>query len=773
VNDFKPIVPPASDEGIDFNKLSAVIRNNALLVILIIIITNSAAYLYIRYTKDVYESVSEIKLDIKKEATDFGFRDFTQDQDFKLVSGEIENIQSKLFLSQVIDSLNLHVTYFSIGKVLNFELYQNAPFKVEYSDIRNDYYNISFFIEPLSQNQFRLNVPSKELTVTGIFGRPLRLEGVSLLISRNPLSPFDNEIRYSFVINSKKNLLDYLQRNLDVAPLNLSANTIRVAFKDFNPVKAKDLVDGIDSLYLLYSNEQKNRANKQKIDWLSNELKQIEGRMESFENYFEDFTLKNRTSDLSADMRLTIEKINKIDSQRYEASRRLQNINELLDIFQKPELNLSLAGFNSLPAAMQPDVMKLQDLISEVDKLNLSYNENTYAYQQRMKDISATRKKISAQLKDYQTSWQQKLQELGKQKSRLESGFMNMPDQNTEFSKNERFYKLYEEFYLTLMQSKSEFEIAQAGSTPDFKILSTATLPEKPIEPKRKIVYGIGFTAGVMISLFMIGVLYVVNNKITNLQEIERLEQIPVLGSVPDIRKVSRESAFYVQENPRSMVSESIRTLRTNLDFFNTEGRLKVIAISSSISGEGKSFIARNLGAMMAMSKKKVLLVDLDMRKSKKILASSDPSKGMSTILIRKHAWQECVNATPVENLDFISSGPQPPNPAELMLNGDFHGFVEDVRKHYDYIILDTPPVGLVTDGVMAMKQADLSVYVFRVNYSKKDFINTLHRLINLNKFSRVTTVVNALPVPLDAYGYGYYDEKHTRSLKSLFKRGD
>jgi tyrosine-protein kinase Etk/Wzc len=221
------------------------------------------------------------------------------------------------------------------------------------------------------------------------------------------------------------------------------------------------------------------------------------------------------------------------------------------------------------------------------------------------------------------------------------------------------------------------------------------------------------------------------------------------------------------------MVSEAIRTMRTNLDFFNIQSSKRVIAVSSTVSGEGKSFVAMNLAGIIALSKKKVILVDLDMRKSKSNdhLHVADTSKGVSTILIRRNNWQECVSKTAVEYFDYLPAGPHPPNPAELLLNGEFTELLESLRKNYDYILLDTPPVGLVTDGIMAMKHADLSIYIFRANYSRSDFLLNLQRIININKFTNITMVLNALPSKGEhKYGYGYYSESESgTSWKQLF----
>jgi capsular exopolysaccharide synthesis family protein len=749
-------------ENIDFNKFRIIIRNNLVWIVLTFILTNAVAFLFVRYTKDLYESASEIKLDVKQDATELGIREFTQDKNINLISGEIETIQSKLFLNNVIDSLNLNISYFSIGQLLNYELYKSSPFAVTVIKINRALYDIPFYVEKISESQFELRAEEGVGNVmTGTFNKPVSIRGGELIISLEPGQDFQNGIDYSFVCNSRDALLEYLLTNLTVEPLNLNAKTIKVSFKDNNPFKARDLVNGIDSLYLSYSNEQKNLANKQKIDWLTNELRVIEIKMSEYEDYFENFTLKNKTSDLKEDLKKTISHINKIDSQRFELTKRIKEINEVMDNIATGQFYRNTIQQNSLPASINKNIEQLQFLYLEMDKMKLSYNENTLAFKQKENEIQSVQGTVHAGLTALKNSWLSKLQELNQAKASLEGAFIGMPDKNTQFNKNERFYKLYEELYLTLNQHKSEFEITQAGSTPDFKLLSTATLPVDPISPNKPIIYGIGFVAGIVIAVFLIGILYVLNNKITNVFEVERLTSIPMLGTIPTLRK-QNGSTLHIADQPKSRVSEAIRTLRTNLEFFGVNSSKKVIAISSTVSGEGKSFIAMNLGGVMALSKKKVVLLDLDMRKAKphSPLKHDDLSKGISTILIRKNTWQECLLKTPLDNLDLISSGPQPPNPSELLLNGEFTSMLEDLKMHYDFVLLDTPPVGLVTDGVMAMKHADISIYVFRANYSKKDFLYNLQRIVKVNKFTNVTTLLNALPSSQESYyGANYYEE--------------
>lgn len=763
-----------SSDRIDFNKLKIIFRTNLPWIILIVLITNASAYFYLRYTKDLYESFSEIKLDVKQDATELGIRELVPErQTVNLISSEIETIRSRLFLSRVIDSLNLHVSYFSIGKILNTELHTSTPFIVEHQVKNPGYLDVLFLIEPVSTTNYRLRVPAYSKTYEGGFNEPLNTNDFSLTIIKKKRFGFEPENQYSFVINSRKASLDYILSNLTVEPLNVNANTIRVSFRDSNPYKAQDLVNGIDSLYLLYSNNQKNLANLQKITWLNNELSQIEQQMGGFEDYFENFTLKNKTSNLNDDLKRTILLIHKIDSQRFETTRRINEVNRIIDGLAGSEFYMSSAQRSVFPDYVNKNIEKLQELYVDMDKMKLSYNESTFAFRQKESEIESIRKKVYGELSEMKSDLLKRLQDLNKSKASLENEFAGMPDKNTQFSKNARYYKLYEELYLTLMQRKSEFEIAKAGSTPDFKILSTADLPSKPIAPQRLMIYGVGFVAGIVLSFVFIGILYLANDKITNVYEVESISGVPLLGVVPAF-KGSDPSGLFIINHPKSMVSEAIRTLRTNLDFFSPNSSRKIIAISSTVSGEGKSFLAMNLGGIVALSRKKVVLLDLDMRKPKSNQPAngSDSTKGVSTILIRKNTWQDCVINTAIENFDFIPSGPHPPNPSELLLNGEFIAMLDGLKEKYDFIILDTPPVGLVTDGIMAMKHADVSVYVFRANYSQKDFIHNLQRIVRINKFNNITAVVNALPASSEkAYGYGYYEDQKPNRLTSIFNR--
>jgi capsular exopolysaccharide synthesis family protein len=265
--------------------------------------------------------------------------------------------------------------------------------------------------------------------------------------------------------------------------------------------------------------------------------------------------------------------------------------------------------------------------------------------------------------------------------------------------------------------------------------------------------------AGLLLNFVFISIRYLLHNDITSLNEIVRLSNasISTLGVIPKYKHDIPVSMLLIDKNPKSVMSEAFRNLRTNLQFVDNTPGSKIAAITSTISGEGKTFITINLAGIIAYSGKKVLIIDLDMRKPKVHKGFNvDNDKGMSTLLIGKHSMEECVRKDGLENLWFITAGPIPPNPSELILSNRMSEILKELRESFDVIIIDTPPVGLVTDGISIIQQADYPIYVFRADYSKKQFIQSLDRLKNENRINRITAVLNGVDIERNKYAYRY-----------------
>jgi capsular exopolysaccharide synthesis family protein len=749
---------------IDIEKLYAVLGKSWLWILFIVLCTNLSAYLVIRWTKPLFESYSDLKLNIKNDANMVGFLEVNNEQNINNLSGEIELLKSKLFFDKVIKTLDLDISYYAVGNILEDEKYRSPLFRVEYTLLDTWAYDKQFTVAISNKDEFILGYPDKSRIPDQVcrFGETVQNEHFAFRLTMNRLpDKVDENQLYSFKINSLNSLLIYLENNIKVEPLNLTANTIRISFKDHNRYKARDLVNAIDTIYLTYTKEEKNKANQQKIDFLDNQLLLTQGRLEDYESYFESFTIRNKTTDVQDDLNNTIKAITALDSQNVFLEKKLTNIHQYQssvdDQAGEPEPLLQFSSYNE---DINTALSVLDDLVKKRELLKISYNENTFAVIKVDQEINLVKEQLESYLQVYEKELLSEQLVINSKRLTLEKRLRTLPAQGTEFTSNQRNFSLYEEFLLTLMQLKADFQVAQAGTVTDFVILSAAVLPNTPVSPNRLIIYGLGVASGLIFSFFFVGIRYALHNKITSQTELERITALPILGVVAEYNKEKMDlSRLIIHNNPKSPVSESLRSIRTNMEFLRISEGPKIISFTSTVSGEGKTFLAINLGGIISLSNPKVLLVDMDMRRPKIHLAFNQGpvNKGLSTILINKHSFKECVLPTELEGLDYLPAGPTPPNPSELIMGQEVDHLFEEMKLQYNTIILDTPPVGLVTDGILAMRKADIPIYVIRADYSRKDFVNTLNRMAKTNRFRNLSIVLNAVQITgKKGYGYGY-----------------
>ncbi len=765
-------LPEEADSGafdLDFAKLVNVLRKSAPYVLGIFMFCLMTSYLVVRYTKPLYQSESMLQLDIKSEASILGFPEMESGSSNHHVGGmseEIELIKSKLFLTKVIQALDIDVSYFTEGKILDDEKYRSSPFKVEYLVKNEGFFNKKIDVDLLDADHYRLSFKAdgKEFSEQYRFGQQVNTPYLDLTLRRtgdfSPHTPRENP--YYFVINSDNALIQYFRDNLSVQVLNLNAKTISVSFTDHNPYKARTLVDVLSNLYLEYTEQEKNKANTNKLVFLNNQLEETENKLENYETYFESFTIDNKTTNLTGDINNTISFMLAIDSQRVELRKQLSLLNRIEEQPGSTKSYLSKGashglGAQALPAAITEALEKVNQLEAEKELLLESYNENTKAYQLKLKEEQLLKEELRTTAELYRSDLQQQLDKLESRRQELQANFVQLPSKGTEFNRIERNYQQLLGFLLSLQERKIEVEIANAGTTTDFKILSSASLPGAPISPNSLLINGIGFVAGLFFSLLFVGSRYLLDNKVNNIREVESLSPVPVLGALPAVRHKSQHANLLVDENPKSAFSEALRSMRTNMDFLASRQQNRVITVTSTISGEGKTFVTANLAAVIAFSKKRVVILDLDMRKPKlhKAFGAQNNDKGLSTLLIGKHSIEECIRLTSIANLEYLPAGPTPPNPSELVMNGDFDRLLEELKTRYDVIVIDTPPVGLVTDGTLIMRRADLALYVFKADYSKKIFFKTLNRLASINQFKHMAVILNGVQSG-QSYGYGY-----------------
>ena len=355
----------------------------------------------------------------------------------------------------------------------------------------------------------------------------------------------------------------------------------------------------------------------------------------------------------------------------------------------------------------------------------------------------------------------------------VESQLYGIPEKEMELSRLNRMFNLNEKYYTLLIEKKTQYSISKAGFTMDNMVLQAPT-EAVLISPNKKLVYIIAVVLSLLLGLIYLLIRYLTFNDIHEPEELKRLmpSSVGFLGIIPKVNSDEKNSTLMVHKSPKSALAESYRHIRSNLQFILKKDEPNVIAISSSVSGEGKTFVAVNMAGIIAMSGKKVLVIDLDLRKPKIHHAFKvDNSVGMSSILAHNHDWKECINHSELEGLDYITAGPIPPNPSELIIGDVLDKIIEEFKTVYDLIIIDNPPVGIVSDGISVMNKADCPIYVFRANYSKRFYTQRVRELVESNKVPKLFVALNAQEVKKRGYGYGYgYGEYYTEDAPAKKK---
>lgn len=746
----------------DFGKLLFTLRKSLIWIILFVTLSVTTAYLIVRYTKPLYESSSLIKLDFESEATSLGLvNNGPIQQDLSGISGEIEILKSRLFLSRVAEAVNYDVSYHFYGRYLTAERYRNSPFVVSHRVKNTSLYERPIDIQLIDEREFLITYNyGEEKSIRGSYGEDIRTEDMNILVEKTRHFSPDVLGKYFFIFHSRDALVQYFQTNCDVVPENFNAQTIRISLKDFNQTKAKVFLTAIDTLYLEYTKEEKNRTIDQKIAFLDSEIAKTQDTIQQFEDYFEGLIIENKTIDIQSDLARTIKQISQLDSQKLDLDFRIVALNSMVsEMLERDTFTIDRYTLNQFPNFLKSAIESYQTEIDIRTEKLASYNENTHVIEQINLRVEQKKRTLLDLFDNYQQGLKESLKLVTDQRRSMEENFSQLPSMGTEYNKNRRLYTLQESFLTSLRQSKMQLELTKAGTVTNGTLLSPASFPTTPIRPRKLIIIGAGLAISLVLSLFFVIVRYLLNNYITSVQELEKLSPAPILGSVPFYTKEKLPlTKLIVNKSLKSALSESLRTIRTNMDFLNIDKTAKTVTITSTISGEGKTFIAVNLGAIIASTDKKVCIVDLDLRRPKVHTAFEHDTRsyGTSTFLIGKSEFDQCILDTQVQNLFYIPAGPTPPNPSELVLSDRFNAFMDLLKERFDLIIFDTPPVGLVTDAILVMKKTDLQFYVVKAQYSRRAFAKTITDLVKVNKFSQMTVIFNGVKNGMNGYGYGY-----------------
>ncbi len=371
---------------------------------------------------------------------------------------------------------------------------------------------------------------------------------------------------------------------------------------------------------------------------------------------------------------------------------------------------------------MHPDVIKLSEVINSL------------------------RSSILFTIKSSLSVLQQRKQSLTKIIDSYKASLAQLPEQEQKLANLTRTAMVNEKIYSFLLEKRAETAILRSSTVSKTRVIDKAMLPEFPVKPKRSLIVIVGLILGLIVGIAYAFLREFIDNTVKSKEDIERLTHIPLYGVIPEVRGKKFGSVFL----------EAFRTLRTNLEFMRSDKRYQSIVVTSTVSGEGKTTVAANLAVILAKGGKKVVVVDLDMRRAKlSEYFELKNDKGISTLLSRKSMLDEVIQHSSKEGVDIIAAGPTPPNPSELIMSDYAKEIMDILRGRYDYIILDTPPVGLVTDAAILMHNADASLLVVKYGYTKKEFVKSLDRMVQDHQVEHVGIVLNGVDINKN-YGYGY-----------------
>lgn len=750
--------------NLDFIRFLTVAQKNLHWLLFIFALGLLFSFLYLRYTKPVFQSKSLVKYDLKQVSPVFS-KEQVEADNFAHLSGEMELIKSNIIYEKALNILSMDVSYYAHGRINDTERYKTSPFLVKHYEI----YDVSFYdkrlnISLVDQNSFILSFEAQGQLYSEQhqFGDIVKTPYFKIIIGKCSKTIDEDEIgqKFYFVINSKESLKQFIASKLEVRVANAEAKTIEISFTDYEKAKARDIVEVIDSVYIVQTLLKKNQAQEQSIAFLNEQLRITEENLDEYEQKIENFTKENKTTNISNEFSKYIGKTEE-EVLLLEKHRLVYNVLNKLDeaIYKDESIEkvVPMLSFLDENKELKETAEKLYTLQNHLKHALETSKEKTFAIKSIKTDISNTRDVLIDLTTQYKKLVGEEIERSQKHIQEFEDAFSTLPSKETEFTKLKRFYNLYEKFYLMLIDKKAEYGISKAGTVPEFLILASPNIASSPVYPNSFEIYFSGIAAAFLVGFLLVVFQYFLHNTINNVGELERSCLAPMLGVIPNFKNSTVDySTLVVNQFPKSPVSEALRSIRTNTEFMGRGRNNKVLSVTSTISGEGKTFIAINLGGIIAMSGQKVIILDLDLRKPKISKAfGTENSKGISTLLIGRSELDETIMQTDIPSYYFIPSGPVPPNPSELIMSPEFSKLLENLKSRFDVIIMDTPPVGIVTDGILAMQKSDLNIYVVRAEYSKKGFETNINNLILKSKFPNVAVILNNFD-SLRSYAYGY-----------------
>ncbi len=753
----------------EFGLFIHILKRSLPVILSILLICAVGAYLYLRYTIPIFESKTTLQIEKSDQAKmvlkveNFGDPDN--------LYTDVELIRSQFILEKSVKRLRLNVRYFEVGQVRGSENYRNSPYEVKIIEIVDSVaaldkrYDISFH----EDGNFSVG-QGGSISGPYRFADEIDLGPVKIVVLLNRGIATDevfNRSSYYFTLPSNEAQINEFSNQLSVSVLNPTAKTIQISYQNPNARLARDLVMNHAQSFLEFNQERKEQSSQKVLDFIDSQLDTVSENLRNSEFLLNSFKQEHKLSNIENISDIYLGRLNDLEEKIFTLDLEAQTLERLAAVETGSLENLDLYQLIAMTvgtrfeSSLQDMLTELADLLREEEEVYFEVTDNSDVVKSLDYRIQIQKDLVVQSIAALREKNELELKELNRRSSAVEGTFAGLPTQELEYARYKRLYSINERYYSSLLEKRIQYRISKAGFVSENKILEIGHVPSTPIKPNRNLIYTGFIGLGVVLSLLFVVIRYLLHNNITSLNEIAKLSNssIGILGIIPKFNEKIPISQLIIDKKPKSLLAESFRTVRTNLEFLGDVKGSKVMAITSTISSEGKTFVALNLAGIIALSGKKVVILDLDMRRPKIHKGFGvDNDKGMSTMLINKHSFEECVRKSELEGLDYITAGPIAPNPSELMISTRMYELIQEAKEKYDMVVIDNPPVGLVTDGIASIKIADYPIYIFRADYSKKHFVQNVDRLINENGITKLSVVLNGVDIERNKYGsyYGY-----------------
>ena len=730
-----------------------------------IIVIIALAVLYLKFASKIYDvnTTILIKEDNKSDLTSqlTAFSDFGFGGSKNNIENEIEILKSRTLTEKVIDSLKLEYTYFNEDSFTKKELYNNSPLILEVTNFDTSItVSTEFIVDNIKENSFEITVNEKKIGSFKFNENIKTLVGDVTITKNNAFikSEEDKDIERLLIYYSPKvNVAANLLSRVSISPTSKTSSVLNISVKSDVPQKATDYLNTLVDFYNIQGIADKKYISQNTSEFISNRLNIIAEELGDVEKNVEGYKNVNSLTDIQSEVKLFLDNLSSYERLVIENETEINITNELIKFLQKAntyELIPNIASNND--SGINSSINELNKIILERQRLLTSSTEENPSIVKLENLITSSKDNILSSLKNSLKSLNITKNDLKGQERDMQAKLAQVPRQEREFRIIDRQQKVKEALYLFLLQKREETNITLAATELNAKVIDKAIVPTKHISPKSSIILLGAFIMGILIPFVIIYLTYLFDTKIKTRNDIEGKTNIPFLGDVP----TSDSSNEIMEVNSRSSSAEALRIIRTNLEFMISDlpkNESKVIFCTSTFPGEGKTFISANTAATFAISEKKTLLIGMDIRNPKLDEYFNLPNKGLTNYLSNKDADinDYIVSLPNFTKFDVLPAGTVPPNPAELLMSSKLEKLFSSLREKYDYIIVDTAPVSLVTDTILVAKYADTFVYVIRSGKLDKKFLEVPESLYKENKLPRMCLLLNDTN-STKGYGYGY-----------------